>query len=137
MCGIVGLINKDGSTVDLDLLSRMADKISHRGPDEEGHLIAGSVGLYHKRLSIIDLVSGKQPIISGSATIVFNGAIYNYVELRESLKSKGHSSTLTLIRSLSLTALQYISIIHSGISPCLRISTSPFTVNTGSSSVYV
>lgn len=91
MCGIIGLINKDGSAVDLQLLSKMAEKISHRGPDEEGHLIAGPVGLYHKRLSIIDLVSGKQPIICGAAAIVYNGEIYNYVELRDSLKELGHS----------------------------------------------
>jgi len=91
MCGIVGLINKDGSPVDLRILTGMAGKISHRGPDEEGHLVAGSIGLYHKRLAIIDLVSGKQPIINGPVAIVYNGEIYNYVELRQSLKELGHS----------------------------------------------
>lgn len=91
MCGIVGIINKDGSPVNFSLLSQMAEKISHRGPDEEGHLIEGPVGLYHKRLAIIDLVSGQQPMTSGPATILFNGAIYNYKELRNSLKKRGHT----------------------------------------------
>jgi asparagine synthase (glutamine-hydrolysing) len=91
MCGIVGLVNKDGSPVDASLLSRMSEKISHRGPDEEGHLIEGNIGFYHKRLSIIDLVSGRQPMTAGPATIVFNGEIYNYLELRESLKREGNA----------------------------------------------
>ena len=58
MCGIVGIINKNGRPPELEVLSRMADKLSHRGPDDEGHLIDGSIALYHKRLSIIDLISG-------------------------------------------------------------------------------
>ena len=91
MCGIVGIINKNGSSVDLSLLARMADKISHRGPDEEGHFLEGPIGFYHKRLAIIDLVSGHQPMTSGPATILFNGAIYNYKELRESLEKRGHT----------------------------------------------
>ncbi len=91
MCGIVGIINKNGKPVELSLLSSMAETISHRGPDEEGHLVDGSIGFYHKRLAIIDIVSGKQPMTSDSVSIVFNGAIYNYKELRESLKQMGHS----------------------------------------------
>jgi len=90
MCGFVGLFNKDKTPVDFRLLSRMAEKISHRGPDEEGHLAEGPVGMYHKRLSIIDLVSGKQPMSFGPLSIIFNGEIYNYIELRESLKRAGH-----------------------------------------------
>lgn len=90
MCGIVGIVNRDGSPIDLPLLSRMAEKISHRGPDEEGHLLDGSIGFYHKRLSIIDLSSGKQPMTSGPASIVFDGTIYNYKELRESMQKLGH-----------------------------------------------
>ena len=93
MCGIVGLINKKGSPVELPLLTRMAERINHRGPDDEGHLIDGPVGFYHKRLSIIDLVSGHQPMTHGPLTIVFNGEIYNYLELREQLKKQGHSFT--------------------------------------------
>jgi asparagine synthase (glutamine-hydrolysing) len=91
MCGIVGAINKDGTPVELRLLSRMAETIKHRGPDEEGHLLDGPIGFYHKRLSVIDLVSGRQPMTSGQVSIVFNGEIYNYIELRESLKRSGHT----------------------------------------------
>jgi asparagine synthase (glutamine-hydrolysing) len=91
MCGIVGVVNKDGSQVELGLLSRMAQTIKHRGPDEEGYLLEGPVGFYHKRLSVIDLVSGRQPMTSGHVSIVFNGEIYNYLELRESLKRSGHA----------------------------------------------
>jgi asparagine synthase (glutamine-hydrolysing) len=68
----------------------MADTIHYRGPDEEGYFIENNLGLYHKRLSIIDLSTGKQPMTSGPYTIVFNGEIYNYLELREALISKGH-----------------------------------------------
>lgn len=89
MCGIVGVINKTGEPVDISLLTSMAEKIKHRGPDDEGYLIDGPIGLYHKRLSIIDLISGRQPMTSGTVSIVFNGEIYNYVELRDSLKQSG------------------------------------------------
>ena len=65
MCGIVGIINKNGKTVDFQILSRMAETLNHRGPDDEGHLIDGPVGFYHKRLSIIDLTTGRQPMTSG------------------------------------------------------------------------
>jgi asparagine synthase (glutamine-hydrolysing) len=91
MCGIVGIINRNRRLVDLSLLTAMADTISYRGPDDEGHFIDGPVGFFHKRLSIIDLVSGRQPMKNGSTCVVFNGEIYNYVELRESLKELGHS----------------------------------------------
>jgi asparagine synthase (glutamine-hydrolysing) len=90
MCGIVGIINRDREPVPLPLLEAMADALAHRGPDGEGHLIDGEVGLYHKRLSIIDIASGQQPMTSGDVTVTFNGEIYNYVELREELKRRGH-----------------------------------------------
>ena len=91
MCGFVGIINKSiQPKTQLSLLKKMADTIGHRGPDDEGHLIDDRVALYHKRLAIIDLVSGRQPMTSGEVTIVFNGEIYNYIELRQSLKQKGH-----------------------------------------------
>jgi len=95
MCGIVAIINKNGRPVEFDVLSRMADKLAHRGPDDEGHLIAGSIGFYHKRLSIIDLVSGQQPMTNGPVSIVFNGEIYNYIELKNALKRNGHSFQTT------------------------------------------
>ena len=90
MCGIVGIINRNRQQVDQALLTQMAATLNHRGPDDEGHFVEGQVGLYHKRLAIIDLVSGHQPMSSGNFTIVFNGEIYNYIELRETLKQRGH-----------------------------------------------
>ncbi len=91
MCGFVGIINNKGQEVDFSVLSQMADTLNHRGPDDEGHLLEGSVGFYHKRLSIIDLETGGQPMTSGDITVVFNGEIYNYIELRENLKKKGYT----------------------------------------------
>jgi len=91
MCGFVGIVNKDGTPVEFRVLSRMAETIKHRGPDEEGHLIDGPAGFFHKRLSVIDLATGRQPLTIGPLTIVYNGEIYNYRELRESLKKAGHS----------------------------------------------
>jgi asparagine synthase (glutamine-hydrolysing) len=70
----------------------MADSIEHRGPDDEGFYFSGPVGLGFRRLSIIDLNTGHQPISNedGMVWIVFNGEIYNYQELREFLLTKGH-----------------------------------------------
>src|SRR5271155_207110 len=70
----------------------MADAIKHRGPDDEGYYCSGPVGLGFRRLSIIDLNTGHQPISNedGTVWIVFNGEIYNYQELREFLLAKGH-----------------------------------------------
>ncbi|MFC0875436.1 asparagine synthase (glutamine-hydrolyzing) [Saccharicrinis sp. FJH2] len=90
MCGIVGILNKSNMPVQESILRKMADKIAHRGPDDEGFYISNNVGLGHKRLSIIDLNSGHQPMTSLDHTIIFNGEIYNYIELRESLKYKGY-----------------------------------------------
>ena len=89
MCGFVGVINQS-KPVDFNVLQSMADAISHRGPDEEGHYIYKNIGFFHKRLSIIDLATGQQPMESTNFVIVFNGEIYNYIELREGLKRKGH-----------------------------------------------
>lgn len=91
MCGFVGIINKVPELgIDPVLLKKMADTINHRGPDDEGHFMDDQVGLYHKRLSIIDLESGRQPMSSGPLTLVFNGEIYNYIELRQNLIGRGH-----------------------------------------------
>lgn len=91
MCGIVGLINKSGLQADYNILKKMADTIHHRGPDDDGVMIDGPVGFFHKRLSIIDIAGGQQPMTYKDCTIVYNGEIYNYIELREDLKKKGHS----------------------------------------------
>lgn len=90
MCGIVGIINKTSQKVDFDLLKKMASTIHHRGPDEDGVMIDENIGFFHKRLSIIDLSSGQQPMTFNNCTIVYNGEIYNYIELRNELKKKGH-----------------------------------------------
>ena len=70
----------------------MADAIAHRGPDDEGYYVSGPVGFGFRRLSIIDLNTGHQPISNedGSVWIVFNGEIYNYQALRQQLQGKGH-----------------------------------------------
>src|SRR6185436_5473324 len=80
MCGIVGIVGNDGKAIDEQLLSRMCEAIRHRGPDEDGFYINGSVGLAMRRLAIIDLAGGQQPIHNQdrSSWIVFNGEIYNY-----------------------------------------------------------
>ena len=93
MCGIVGIVRNDGKPVDEQLLARMNDAIRHRGPDEDGFYINGSAGLAMRRLAIIDLKCGQQPIHNAdrSSWIVFNGEIYNYLELREKLEKLGHT----------------------------------------------
>ncbi len=92
MCGIVGLIGKNNQKITPDIIKKMTDTISHRGPDAEGVLVEGSIGLGHRRLSILDLSDqGNQPMNSqdGRFCLVFNGEIYNYLEIRKNLESKG------------------------------------------------
>src|SRR5262245_12110152 len=93
MCGIVGIVHRDPErAVDISVIRAMCDTIRHRGPDEDGMFVSGPVGLGMRRLSIIDLSGGRQPISNedGSKTIVFNGEIYNYQRLREGLVARGH-----------------------------------------------
>jgi asparagine synthase (glutamine-hydrolysing) len=93
MCGICGKIEFDkDSLVSRELVIGMANAIHHRGPDDEGYYVSGPVGLGFRRLSIIDLSGGHQPLCNedGSIWIVFNGEIYNYRELRRELLAKGH-----------------------------------------------
>jgi asparagine synthase (glutamine-hydrolysing) len=91
MCGIVGFVNADKSPIERAVLERMNEAIIHRGPDDDGFFVKENVGLAMRRLAIIDLAGGKQPIHSQDKTkwIVFNGEIYNYQELREFLRKKG------------------------------------------------
>lgn len=92
MCGIVGIVNHNGDAVDEALLSRMCAAIRHRGPDEDGFYVKGHVGMGMRRLSIIDLAGGQQPIPNRdrSAWIIFNGEIYNYLQLRQDLEKLGY-----------------------------------------------
>jgi asparagine synthase (glutamine-hydrolysing) len=90
MCGITGLYLRD-SAVDPAVVTRMRDVIAHRGPDDADNYIEGPLGLGHRRLSIIDLGTGHQPMqtADGRYTIIFNGEIYNYRELRRDLEDQG------------------------------------------------
>lgn len=95
MCGIAGIISADPREINTGRLKAMTDAIAHRGPDGEGQWInpSGEVGLAHRRLSIIDLSNaGSQPMhYMGRYSIVFNGEIYNYIEIKERLLKKGYS----------------------------------------------
>lgn len=91
MCGIVGFVKKDAG-IDRSILERMNAAIIHRGPDDDGFYVDENAALGMRRLSIIDLAGGKQPIHNADKTkwIVFNGEIYNYQELRKGLDERGH-----------------------------------------------
>jgi len=92
MCGIAGIVRNDRALIDRDLVVRMTEAIRHRGPDEDGFYFGDGAGLGMRRLAIIDLKSGQQPIANQDRTawIVFNGEIYNYRELRRQLEQHGH-----------------------------------------------
>lgn len=109
MCGIAGFISKE-KNAPLDereaLLDRMCRRITHRGPDEQGAIVRDAAALGMRRLSIIDLKSGQQPIFdcSGNLAVVFNGEIYNYQSLKKDLESRGHrfktnSDTETIVHA--------------------------------------
>jgi len=97
MCGLAGVVDLDGGPMDRELLARMTGRLSHRGPDGEGFLIddgpGPSCGLGHRRLAIIDLAGGKQPISNedGRLHLVVNGEFYGYQEQARQLKQRGHS----------------------------------------------
>jgi asparagine synthase (glutamine-hydrolysing) len=93
MCGIAGIFNyRSQEPVSSVILKAMTDALVHRGPDDEGFYVSGQVGLGHRRLSIIDLAAGQQPMANEDDTVwvVFNGEIYNFLELKHFLASKGH-----------------------------------------------
>jgi len=106
MCGIAGWYRRSGRPVVRDDLVRMCDTIVHRGPDDSGYLVDGDFGFGMRRLSIIDIAGGHQPIETpdGRHAIVFNGEIYNHLDLRRELEAEGvnfttHSDTETLLAS--------------------------------------
>ena len=92
MCGICGIFDSSGQPINRDVLARMGSVIRHRGPDGKGEFVDREIGLGHRRLSIIDVGGGGQPIGNedGSLQVVFNGEIYNFIELREELEKAGH-----------------------------------------------
>jgi asparagine synthase (glutamine-hydrolysing) len=94
MCGICGIIYRDRNRlIRADILQDMSQKIVHRGPDDDGYFVEKNIGIAMRRLSIIDIAGGKQPIYNEDESIVtvYNGEIYNYLELKENLRAKGHT----------------------------------------------
>ena len=93
MCGIVGAVHLESGSANEKLVRRMCALIRRRGPDDDGFFFDGQVGLGMRRLAIIDVNSGRQPVFNEDRTVavVFNGEIYNYKELRESLLNAGMS----------------------------------------------
>ncbi|MFO0947670.1 MAG: asparagine synthetase B [Planctomycetota bacterium] len=93
MCGIAGVIDLEGrKRVDPEMLELMASAIEHRGPDEDGFFYAPGVGLANRRLSIVGLSDGRQPIANedGTVSVVFNGELFDYIEKKAELTAKGH-----------------------------------------------
>ena len=109
MCGITGILhfNKE-RFVDQSILKDMTDVIVHRGPDGEGYFIDKNIGLGHRRLSIIDLQTGDQPMFNEtkSIAIVFNGEIYNYIEIRSELINLGYKFRTTSDTEVILKAYE-------------------------------
>src|SRR6266540_7540299 len=93
MCGIAGIVAPDLSSHEIrPIVQRMTDAMMHRGPDDEGFFVVDGAGLGMRRLSIIDVAGGGQPIANedGMVQVVFNGEIYNYLEVRSDLSWRGH-----------------------------------------------
>src|ERR1019366_8064889 len=126
MCGIAGFVRLD-QPAQRSLVQAMCDEIRHRGPDDEGVYVDGGCGIGMRRLSIIDLSTGHQPMCNedGSVWIVFNGEIYNYQELRADLMARGHrfqtsSDTETLVHLYEEEGVEglkplYYAVLPSGI----------------------
>jgi asparagine synthase (glutamine-hydrolysing) len=109
MCGIAGFLHRNREEpCDEGVLRRMADTLKHRGPDGEGYFVSGNIAMGHRRLAVIDLNTGDQPMTAadGSLTIVFNGEIYNYLELREKLVARGHHFRTTSDTEVILASYQ-------------------------------
>jgi asparagine synthase (glutamine-hydrolysing) len=92
MCGIAGAVNSEGGGVEAATIRRMCQSIVHRGPDDEGIVVRDGAGLGVRRLSVIDLAGGHQPVFNEDKTVcvVYNGEVYNFPELRRELESRGH-----------------------------------------------
>jgi asparagine synthase (glutamine-hydrolysing) len=120
MCGICGEIRFDSTTPDEGLIHRMMDRLARRGPDSEGCVIDGNVGLGHRRLAIIDLSdNARQPMIDqqNGLALVFNGTIYNYPELRAELIAKGHrfvssGDTEVILKSYAEWGIECLQRLH-------------------------
>jgi len=116
MCGIAGIFNLDGAPVPHRQIKAMTDAMAHRGPDDEGHYIDINLALGHRRLAIIDLSpAAHQPMANkdGSVVVVYNGEIYNYLELRAQLQARGHtfhsnSDTEVLLHGYESEGIEFI-----------------------------
>src|SRR4051812_27495930 len=104
MCGITGFVSRDGEVAERGVLARMTATLAHRGPDGDGFHVEGRVALGHRRLAIIDLAGGAQPMANedGSVWVTYNGELYNEPALRSRLEGRGHvyrtaSDTETLV----------------------------------------
>src|SRR5215472_6372909 len=93
MCGICGVADFGGQIIRRETVHSMNESLRHRGPDDEGIYLAPGVGLGHRRLSIIDVAGGHQPLSNedGTVWVLLNGEIYNYPELRDRLLKRGHT----------------------------------------------
>lgn len=103
MCGIAGVFNLERERpVDNNLLQRMNQILIHRGPDDHGIYVNGQIGLAHRRLSIIDLKTGHQPMVSQEQgrVLIYNGEVYNFRELREQLEKREPFSPPTVTPKL-------------------------------------
>jgi asparagine synthase (glutamine-hydrolysing) len=107
MCGITGFISDDGNGEKCGMLTRMTSTLMHRGPDAWGRYLADGVALGHTRLSIIDLKAGHQPMITENSAMVFNGEIYNYLELRRELAAEGIVFSTDSDTEVALKAIEH------------------------------
>jgi asparagine synthase (glutamine-hydrolysing) len=95
MCGIVGFIDKKNQKEKNKIIKEMSNKIIHRGPDSEGIYVDDTIALGHRRLSIIDVKTGGQPIYNekGNLLVIYNGEVYNFQEIKKELVKKKHKFT--------------------------------------------
>ncbi|WP_165234579.1 asparagine synthase (glutamine-hydrolyzing) [Aquisphaera insulae] len=115
MCGIAGFVNRDGWAADRAIVERMTRVLAHRGPDGDGFHVSGQVALGHRRLSIIDVAGGGQPMCNedGTVWISYNGELYNELDLRPELEAKGHSyrtssDTETIVHLYEEEGLEFV-----------------------------
>ena len=125
MCGITGIFNRTAEPVDPVTVRLMCDRIYHRGPDEDGYFVKNQVGLGMRRLKIIDLATGKQPIANedGSVVVVFNGEIYNFVELRKQLEGNHrfvtHSDTECIVHAYEEYGMNFLDHLRDMFAICI------------------
>src|SRR5437870_137542 len=116
MCGIAGEVWLGGRP-DAAAVRRMADALAHRGPDAEGFFTDGPAALGHRRLSILDIEGGVQPMTDAGVTLLFNGQAYDFAELRDELRKKGHqfrtrSDTEVVLKSYLEWGEQFVERVH-------------------------